>query len=92
MKTAKYISSGGEIRLRPRLAHIGLMAILAGAACAQGAEPLPAQVIAAPPAPGLAAGLADSAGLRSTVFGTPPKDMAPMPTRVPLSEINIALS
>jgi hypothetical protein len=92
MKTAKYISSGGEIRMRPRLAHMGLMAILAGAACAQGAEPLPAQVIAAPPAPGPAAGLADSAGLRSTVFGTPPKDMAPMPTRVPLSEINIALS
>jgi hypothetical protein len=92
MKTAKYISSGGEIRMRPRLAHMGLMAILAGAACAQGAEPLPAQVIAPPPAPGPAAGLADSAGLRSTVFGTPPKDMAPMPTRVPLSEINIAFS
>jgi Alpha/beta hydrolase family len=36
-----------------------------------------------------ATGLADSAALRSTVFGTPPQDLAPMPDRVPLSEINI---
>jgi hypothetical protein len=41
-------------------------------------------VIPAPPAPGPATGLADSAGLRATVFGTPPQDMAPMPSRVPL--------
>ena len=54
---------------------------------AQGAAP----VIAAPPAPGPAAGLADSAALRATVFGTPPQNMAPMPTRVPLAEINIEL-
>ncbi|MDP9082493.1 MAG: alpha/beta fold hydrolase [Pseudomonadota bacterium] len=43
-----------------------------------------------PPSPGPAAGLADSAALRSTVFGTSPQDLAPMPDRVPLSEINIA--
>lgn len=44
-----------------------------------------------PPASrGPATGLADSAALRSTVFGTPPQDLAPMPDRVPLSEINIS--
>ncbi len=37
------------------------------------------------------AGLADSAGLRATVFGTPPQDMAALPDKVPLSEINITL-
>lgn len=36
--------------------------------------------------------LSDSAGLRATVFGTPPQDMAPLPAKVPLSEINIELS
>jgi hypothetical protein len=47
---------------------------------------------ALPPAgPGPATGLADSAGLRATVFGTPPQDIAPMPDRVPLTEIDIAL-
>lgn len=34
---------------------------------------------------------ADSAALRATVFGTPAQNMAPMPSRVPLVEINIAL-
>jgi Alpha/beta hydrolase family len=58
-------------------------------AAAYGAEP-DTQVIAPPPAPGPATGLADSAALRATVFGTPPQDMAPMPNRVPLAEINIA--
>ena len=43
------------------------------------------------PAPGPATGLSDSAGLRATVFGTPPQDMAPLPAKVPLSEINIEL-
>jgi hypothetical protein len=42
-------------------------------------------------APGPAAGLADSAGLRATVFGTPAEDMPPLPAKVPLAEINIAL-
>lgn len=61
-----------------------------GAVYAWGAEPATSD-IAPPPAPGPATGLADSAGLRATVFGTPPQDMAQMPRRVPLAEINIAL-
>lgn len=40
---------------------------------------------------GPATGLADSAALRATVFGTPPQDMAPLPETVPLDEIDIAL-
>jgi hypothetical protein len=52
---------------------------------------LPAQAIAPPPAPGPASGLADSAGLRATVFGPAPQDMAPMPSKVPLAEIDISL-
>ncbi len=38
-----------------------------------------------------ATGLADSAALRATVYGTPPQDIAPLPATVPLKEINIAL-
>jgi hypothetical protein len=38
-----------------------------------------------------ATGLADSAALRATIFGTPPQALAPMPQSVPLQEINIAL-
>ncbi|HME37324.1 MAG TPA: hypothetical protein VKG63_00050 [Steroidobacteraceae bacterium] len=67
-----------------------LGAVLMGAVYAWGAEPATSD-IAPPPAPGPATGLADSAGLRATVFGTPPQDMAQMPRRVPLAEINIAL-
>ena len=65
-------------------------ALLGGAALAHGTE-TGSQGIAPPPAPGRPTGLADSAGLRATVFGTPPQDIAPMPSRVPLAEINIAL-
>jgi hypothetical protein len=36
-------------------------------------------------------GLADSAALRATVYGTAPQDLAPVPETVPLQEINIAL-
>jgi hypothetical protein len=50
-----------------------------------------AQTITPPPAPGPATGLADSAALRATVFGTPPQDMAPLPQKVPLSEITVTL-
>jgi hypothetical protein len=53
-----------------------------------------AQLSEAPPPPrafGSAIGLSDSAGLRATVFGTPPQDMATLPGKVPLSEINIEL-
>jgi Alpha/beta hydrolase family len=49
------------------------------------------EAIAPAAATGLATGLADPAGLRATVFGTPPKDMAPLPDKVPLSEIDISL-
>jgi pimeloyl-ACP methyl ester carboxylesterase len=38
-----------------------------------------------------ATGLADAAALRATVYGTPPQDIAPLPERVPLQEINIKL-
>jgi hypothetical protein len=53
--------------------------------------PRDAPPIAPPPAPGPATGLADSAGLRATIFGTPPQNMAPLPSRVPLLEINIGM-
>jgi ABC-type transporter lipoprotein component MlaA len=41
--------------------------------------------------PGPPTGLADSAALRATVFGTAPQDLAAMPQSVPLREINTAL-
>src|SRR5216684_271540 len=83
-------SSARESRIQPRLVRLAHTAMLLGAASAPGVEPS-AQAIAPPPAPGPAAGLADSAALRATVFGTPPQDMVSMPSRVPLAEINIAL-
>src|SRR4029077_15625707 len=48
-------------------------------------------LLAAHSAPAPATGLADSAALRATVHGTPPHDIAPLPARVPLEEINMAL-
>lgn len=50
-----------------------------------------AAIVPAPPSPGPATGLADSAALRATVFGTPPQDIAPLPAQVPLLEMDIAL-
>src|SRR6202522_2713928 len=47
--------------------------------------------IPAPAAPGPATGLADSAALRATVFGTPPQDIAPLPAKVPLLEMDLEL-
>ncbi len=44
-----------------------------------------------PDSPGPATGLADSAALHATVFGTPPQDIAPLPAKVPVSEINVSL-
>ncbi len=44
-----------------------------------------------PAAAGPATGLADSAALRATVFGTPPAELAPLPPRVPLTEIDITM-
>jgi hypothetical protein len=43
------------------------------------------------PDSGPPSGLADSAALRATVYGTPPKLLAPVPETVPLQEINISL-
>jgi hypothetical protein len=83
-------SSNLECRTQRRAVRSVLVALLYCAAVAHGADPA-AQSIAPPPAPGAATGLADSAALRATVFGTPPQDIAPMPSRVPLAEINIAL-
>jgi hypothetical protein len=65
----------------------GVLALLIGA-LSFGAG---AQTITAPPVSGPATGLADSAALRATVFGTPPQDMATLPAKVPLSEINVSL-
>jgi hypothetical protein len=47
--------------------------------------------ISPPAAPGPATGLADSAALRATVFGTPPQDIAPLPDKVPLLEMDLDL-
>jgi len=83
-------SSAQESPILRVFARLALAAMLSGAAIAHATE-LSAQPIAPPPAPGPAAGLADSAALRATVFGTPPQNMAPMPSKVPLVEINIGL-
>jgi pimeloyl-ACP methyl ester carboxylesterase len=63
-------------------------ALVLSAAVASGAEPVAPQPL---PNSTIAIGLADSAGLRATVFGTPPQDMAALPAKVPLSEINAEL-
>jgi hypothetical protein len=63
-------------------------ALVLSAAVAFAVEPEAPQL---PPRSGIAIGLADSAGLRATVFGTPPQDMASLPAKVPLSEINAEL-
>ena len=44
-----------------------------------------------PLATGPATGLADSAALHATVFGTPPQDIAPLPAKVPVAELNVLL-
>ncbi len=78
----------------------GCLALNVYSALAQANEPqpneprsneAPSNEAQSPAVVGPATGLADSAGLRSTVFGTPPQDMAPLPPKVPLSEINIEL-
>ncbi|HTD29959.1 MAG TPA: hypothetical protein VK650_00245, partial [Steroidobacteraceae bacterium] len=56
-----------------------------------GALVLLTQLLAAHASDDPATGLADSAALRATVFGTPPEDVAPLPALVPLDEIDIAL-
>src|ERR1700723_4183909 len=70
-------------------AHLALTALAPlSAPTAPPGDPPP---IPAPPAPGPATGLADSAALRATVFGTPPQDIAPLPEKVPLLEMDLAL-
>jgi hypothetical protein len=69
--------------MRQRLIAVALAAFCISSALADQIEP--------PPAPGPATGLADSAALRATVFGTPPQDIAPLPAQVPLLEMDLAL-
>jgi pimeloyl-ACP methyl ester carboxylesterase len=75
-----------------RLMSAGLklipFALVLNATVAMAADPDAAQ---SPPIAGASIGLADSAGLRATVFGAPPQDVAPLPAKVPLSEINAEL-
>ena len=54
---------------------------------------LPRLLLAAPllDADNPATGLADSAALRATVFGTPPQDVAPLPEKVPVEELDISM-
>lgn len=68
------------------LAVAGMVFPLLGAV-ARAADP----AVDAPAVHGPATGLADSAGLRATVFGTPPQDIAPLPDKVPLVEINVSM-
>ena len=63
-----------------------VLALSAAVAVADESEPPPSAPVA-----GAIIGLADSAGLRATVFGTAPQDMASLPAKVPLSEINVEL-
>ena len=68
------------------LVALALAAMLVSPVVAEDAAP-----ITLPPASGPATGLADSAALRATVFGTPPQDIAPLPAKVPLVEMALAL-
>jgi hypothetical protein len=72
--------------MKARLAFAALAALIASTSTLADTPPIPA-----PPSPGPATGLADSAALRATVFGTPPQDIAPLPEKVPLLEMDLAL-
>jgi pimeloyl-ACP methyl ester carboxylesterase len=76
-----------NIRQAARRVTIGLVATL----CVTPTFADDSKPLTAPPVQGPATGLADSAGLRATVFGTPPQDIAPMPDKVPLVEINLSM-
>jgi hypothetical protein len=79
------------------LALLALATALARPAIAEGVEPLAAPPVAEPAAAAAAGaadpptGLADSAALRATVFGTPPQDIAPLPAKVPLFQMDISM-
>jgi hypothetical protein len=77
--------------MKALLALAALAALFASARFASTSAHADAPPIPAPPAPGPATGLADSAALRATVFGTPPQDIAPLPEKVPLFEMDLAL-
>ena len=72
--------------MKQRLVALALATLLVSPVVAS--DPTP---ITPPPAPGPPTGLADLAALRATVFGTPPQDMAPLPDKVPLIEMDLAL-
>jgi predicted alpha/beta-fold hydrolase len=72
--------------------------LLSASTFAQADDPvILAEVAAAAPmgtgtdSTGPATGLADSAALHATVFGTPPQDIAPLPRKVPVAELNVSL-
>ncbi len=71
--------------MKLRLAAVALASLLVSPALAD------TEGLTPPPAPGPATGLADSAALRATVFGTPPQDIAPLPAKVPLTEMDLIL-
>src|SRR5580692_5534046 len=80
-----------EIARRLRQIAFALVWSAPLAISAEPIEPPPQSPPAPPAAPGPATGLSDSAGLRATVFGTPPETMATLPAKVPLFEINLTL-
>jgi len=77
--------------------RLALTAWLLGSSAFVHADDTPSANSAAPAADsvadpaGPATGLADSAALHATVFGTPPQDLAPMPAKVPVIEIDASL-
>jgi predicted alpha/beta-fold hydrolase len=77
--------------MQARLALAALAALFASALVASTWALADTPPIPTPPAPGPATGLADSAALRATVFGTPPQDIAPLPEKVPLFEMDLKL-
>ncbi len=89
-RTALTQSVAATIASPPRTMALLACGWVLSAALASGAQP-PAPLTTLSPATDPATGLADSAALRATVYGTPPQDIAPMPARVPLQQIDIAL-
>ncbi len=81
--------AGGESAIKQAMNHfLSALALAALGICQAHSQ---AASIPAPAAPGPATGLADSAALKATVFGTPPQDIAPLPAKVPLLEMDLDL-
>lgn len=72
--------------MKQRLIALALAAVLISPVAADDETPVEASTT-----PGNATGLADSAALRATVFGTPPQEIAPLPPKVPLIEMDLLL-